>query len=188
LFLAIVSADTKAKHDVNSVFLMRSSDDGVTWRPPALVSRSGSNPAHSLKVRIGPAASVHLVWIQTLPDRQRRVLRHVVSQDAGNSWSSEADLEPIGELEASQVAVDECRRVHVVYETRHVNDGTMHLNYAVWDGRWSEPKVMFPSFNATGASLRLLPDGRLVVVFLAQPVNAPSTQAPVSLYSELPPG
>jgi hypothetical protein len=167
--------------DRNSVFIRRSDDGGATWRSAVLVSQSGNTPAYEPKIFIGGDNTVHLVWKQMLSDGSA-VLRHQSSRDLGDTWSAPHDVRLTTNASNLTAAIDACGRIHVVYD--HWADGeTGHLDYVIWHDGWSSLEHLFPRWRATGATLHATPDGRLLLVFMAQQVSESPMTPFTTVYS-----
>jgi hypothetical protein len=182
----VAGAVQRGGEDRNSVFLQASDDGGRTWRPPALVSRSGRFAARELQTLVAPDGALHLVWQQERAAGDP-VYRRVASTDGGRSWSAPADLAPPPHASAAQVAADACGTVHLVWVHRDWDADRAHLDYATWrDGGWSAIQHLFPALNVNMPVLHRAFDGRLLLAFQARPADlAPDDRTPLStLYTE----
>jgi hypothetical protein len=185
LFLAYVDAANGYRRDINSVFVIRSGDKGVTWTPPVLVSRSGARGAYELHLVSLPDGSLHLVWVQDTGNGSS-VLRHVSSSNAGSNWSAAQDL-PISAppgMASLAVSSDQCGGIHVLYEDWQKGAEDRHLDYAHWRAGWSVPQHLFPEYRAGDAALKEIKGGRVLVVFLAQRAGSKPSSPTWTLYSE----
>ena len=145
IVIAYVSAVEHATADVNSVFVVRSADRGVSWSLPLLVSRSGETPALEVQLLADPGGVLHLVWVQdTTGDFAPEILRHVSSRDDGRTWSRPDDTYPPEGFRKLHTAMDSCGALHAIY--MHWFDGgrrghTDYLRFA--NGRWSDIEHLF---------------------------------------------
>lgn len=192
ILLAYVSAAPDAPRDVNSVFLRRSDDDGRTWGPASLVSRSGAQAAHDLRAVRGNRGQVHLVWLRRLDEPSkigaaRSVVRHVATHDGGATWSAPDDLGPAAARTGLRAAVDACGTVHVIYADRRMGADRVRLAHATWKGRWFDAAVVFPSLTAVDADLHASADRGLMLAFLARAVASTPTTPFAMVYSKLRP-
>jgi len=184
VYVAYLGVDTAADFDMNSVFLVRSSDGGTTWASPQLVSRSGKLPARDVRVRVDAAGRIYLMWVQRRPD-SREVLRLVSSSDGGRSFSTPSDLVLPNGVNAPQMAVDPCGTVIAVYE--HYPNMTLDgsLEYAVWRRTWLGPRRLFPSLRAMDATLAIDQDGRAILGMISQPALSPASTPFGSYFARL---
>jgi hypothetical protein len=160
LFVAFLAGAAVSGSDVNSVFVMASQDGGITWSKPSLVSRSGSQPANEVKLRVGPDESLHLVWKQSQTTGPH-LLRHVVSRDSGRTWSAPNDLMAPDDATNLRAAVDSCGRLHVIFENARPIGS---LDHAIWDGHWESSHRLFPDLHAADAALTANPAGGVTLV------------------------
>lgn len=173
------------RNDNNSVWLQRSLNGGVTWEKEILVSRSGEEPAHKLRLHVTPDAHVHLIWRKDYPGGTN-VIRHVESGDGGRTWSAPDDLHPSqSPFSNLHSVVDACGALQLVNEYMDPNTGEARLEVAIWDGRWSRvERLEFPGQRVGGVSLYRAPDGRLDLALLSALVAAPPATPPTMSYAE----
>jgi hypothetical protein len=135
--------------DVNSVFSMRSEDDGETWRDTTLVSRSGLTPASAVVVLATEPGRIHLIWLQDRNgDIYPEAIMHSDSPD-GIVWSTPGVVaEPGSGVQSFRAAADRFGRLHLVYQ--HSAGGgfppspPMRGFYTQWTGTsWSVPVQLF---------------------------------------------
>lgn len=179
VYVAYVAPDRSVQRDANSVFFVQSPDGGRTWLPPRLISRSGNAQATRIHALATPGGTVHLVWAQNVSGGiVPEVIRHVVSRDAGGTWSAAEDIDVPDGLGSTQAALDLCGAVHVTHEAV-VEDETGQeergrIWYARWDGAWSALEQPFGELNSTEAALAADPDGTLHLVwFVVRPGATP---------------
>jgi hypothetical protein len=171
--IAFIAAEPTARHDANSVFMVRSTDGGRSWEPTKLVSLSGSNQASAIHAFIAADGRIDLVWAQNLsggwaPD----VIRHRSSEDGGR-WSAPDDVVPPPGFWRLQAAADRCGAIHVLYEDAHGSTENVHLDYVRWAQRWSTPMHLFLSLTSVSADIQALADGRMMAVWASRPLKAP---------------
>jgi len=187
LFFAYVDAAVGSRQsDVNSVFMIRSDNGGVTWKPPILVSRSGLLGAYELHLVSMRDGSLHLVWVQDNGNGSS-VIRHVSSSNGGTRWSPPQDLPIIAAPGGASLAVssDQCSGIHVLYQDSQMGPEDMRLGYAYWRSRWIGPNRLFPKYRVGGdAAFNRITDNRILVVFLAQKAGSEPKSAAWMLYSQ----
>jgi len=180
--------------DANSVFLVHSPNGGRSWNSPSRVSRSGQNQATSLRALVSPDKKVHLIWGQNLSGGlAAEVLRHVVSDDRGETWSLPDDLDiPDGARNDLRVAIDEHGTIHVVYGEWFIPDQEQDrgserrsLIHAPWDKKWGEPSSPFPLLNALDASLASTADGSIRLFTSARPNSETSIKPTFKPFTSL---
>jgi hypothetical protein len=180
--LAVVTADTTQAQDRNSVFLYGQDGDGP-WRPLKQVQRSGTQAAMEIRLLKGPGTRVHLVWRQMIRE-DSFVIRHVQSDDGGASFSESSDLASGGLIQNVQAAVDMCGRLHVVYEDWEDGMNAVRIGYASWDGAWSKPQRIHPTYTAGELALFSRVDGTLLLAFLGTTGSATDRDGWAMRYSE----
>lgn len=181
--VAYISSLTGVSADENSVFLRISRDGGESWSTPRLISRSGSNPAHGVKVLIGSDGIMHLVWRRQIGGGSR--VQHVSSDDGGRKWSSIEDVSVPAGVYDLKADIDACNTIHVIQEDASLGEAGFHLDHLFWNGRWSKVAHLFPKLRSNSPDFRILPNGNGMLVFLSQPIGAPLTTPLVSLFAEL---
>lgn len=80
--------------DVNSLWLMRSSDSGRSWSPPQLIRRSGALPARDLRVFGGPSGETTLIWRQASAKLQPEAFWVMRSSRTSARWSAPTRWQP----------------------------------------------------------------------------------------------
>lgn len=171
--------------DRYGVFVQSSRDGGATWRPPVLVSRSGSAAASESKALMAPDGTVHLVWRRE--HRGRTVFRHASSRDGGESWSTPDDLVAPPSAYHFQAAVGRCGTLHLVWAHRDWPADLSHIDHATWRGRWSAITHAFTTLTVSAPVLHLAHDGRLLLAFQGRPAASDEAEPYVTMYSELAP-
>ena len=162
--LAVVKAGIGHGYDRNSVFLYGQDGEGP-WRLMREIQRSGTQAAMEVRLVKGAGGRVHLVWRQTIRE-DHFVIRHTQSDDGGASWTEPSDLLPGGLMQSLEAAVDRCGRLHVVYEDWSEGSfSAVRMGYATWDGGWSRPQRLHPSYVATDLTLVPRRDGSLMLAF-----------------------
>lgn len=133
--------------DVNSVFSLRSSDSGATWRDTTVVRRSGSTPA--MRVSVIPAGErIHMIWLQDRTgDSYPEAILHSMSTDAV-SWSdARVVVDNSPGIQSFRVAADRLGRLHLVYQHSAAvfpPQEPMRALYVQWTGsNWSLPVQLF---------------------------------------------
>ena len=167
-----------------SVFVQRSDDEGLTWRPAGKVSAS-SRGGRSSEVKVLTAGDeyVFVTWIETTP--KGSAIRLALSKDRGITWAQTSDLDMGYEVRSLQASVDSCRALHVVVDHWDTDGANGHLDYASWAEKWSPPSHLFPYLRASGAALGIGPNGRPMLAFVAQGGGSPETAPLTSLQSTL---
>jgi hypothetical protein len=185
IVIGYIAADNSAPHDRNSVFVLRSGPDGNGWTRPRVVSRSGSEAALDLRVFAGNSGAVHFVWAQSLSGALTRdVVRHVVSNDGGASWSTLPELKIPANAWSFTASIDRCESIHVVIVT--MRGSREHLSYARWDGAiWTAPSEPFPSLEVPSADIASDGSGDVSLVWLGRRSNASDTAAFSTMWSRL---
>jgi hypothetical protein len=183
-YLALIGAATvEHGEDENSVWLMRSVDDGVTWTTPTLVSLSGTEPAHQVRVHVTPDGNVHLLWVQ-MRARAPMVIRHVESADGGRVWSSPDDVQPTPATFSNlRSVVDACGALEVMRDYLGER-GEPHVDYAVWHGTWSAVQSLFPFTQIHESTFHRAPDGRLIFMASTDTVGTHEVSQTASQYAE----
>ena len=161
--------------DVNSIFVKRSVDGGVTWSKDFLVQRSGSEPAYSPHLATDGKGNVHLFWQQDVDgDRWPDTICHAYSAD-DTTWTAAKEL-----LDTEKLT----EGYPISFEMTGTPDGNIHaiitwgkgpgsfsseLFYTWWDGtRWQRLQPLF-NFQLTGLPRLLYDEGgdRLHLLFRA---------------------
>jgi hypothetical protein len=170
VLIAFVGSDPTARHDRNSLFVLRSNDNAKSWSQPILVSRSGLSAATEVHVLTDSSNAWHLVWHQSrsngqLPD----VLRHEISRDDGRTWSAPQDLPLPSEVTLIRAAIDRCGALQLVGEY-HPNGSTVgaRLLYTrlTRDSTWSALTTLYPTTTLTDPDLSAGPDGAITLTAL----------------------
>ena len=169
--------------DRNSVFVLRSTDRGETWKHPELIRRSRALGAFDLAMAGDQLGKVHLLWSQETAGGNRSIV-HVVSRNSGNDWEQPKHVtNEVSFNIAPAAAVDRCGRLHVVY--REIQDAgkTGRIVHALWDEEWSSPTMLFADLLTSGPLITALADGRLLILFLGRPNDSLSSTHFSSLFS-----
>jgi len=85
----------------NSVFVVRSRDDGITWTTPVAIERLGTTRGYSLLLLPRPNETLHLAWaVDASANNQQSRLTRLVSSDGGTTWPGRSDTPITAPLEA----------------------------------------------------------------------------------------
>jgi hypothetical protein len=169
--------------DENSVWLMRSVNNGITWTKPTLVSLSGTEPAHQVRVHVTPDGRVHLLWLQVRAQAPM-VIRHVESADGGRVWSPPEDVQPTpADFSNLRSVVDVCGGINVMRDYMGTS-GENNVDFVVWHGTWSDVKSLFPSVEMGETSFLRAPDGRLIFMGVTHTMGAHEIAPTASQYAE----
>jgi hypothetical protein len=175
VLVAYVAADSSRSGDINSVFMVESRDDGDTWLVPRLLSPSNGLPARETQLRSAPSGDLHMLWRQPLRSGATEVIRHVGSVDGGRTWSSPSDLTASDGFDGIRSAIDSCGTLHVVFQDWHGGGVNGHLDYARWEGKWSDAEHLFPSLVTLDPIIEPLGERGLFLVFLGSRAGASDT-------------
>ncbi|MFL5613551.1 MAG: hypothetical protein ACJ796_07825 [Gemmatimonadaceae bacterium] len=182
--LAVVEADTTQAHDRNSVFLYSQEGDRA-WRAVRRLQLSGTQAAMEIRLLNGAHGRVHLLWRQMIHDGYF-VIRHVQSDDGGDSWTQPSDLLPGGAIQNVDAAVDTCGRVHVTFEDWSAGSfNAVRIGYATWDESWSGPQALLPSYIGTDLTLVPRVDGSMALAFYGAEGKPNGSADWAMMYSEL---
>lgn len=113
-------------------------------------------------VAIQSQEGVHLLW-RHARTRRNEVLRERFMHSDG-VWSGPRDLDPTHRWGGETVAIDECGKVHAVFEAIG-HDGALSQLTASLDTAWSTPQPLFSGLPGHSAHLSTLPTGELVLSF-----------------------
>lgn len=187
--LALVAADTPEQdspggtfYDVNSVLLHSEVRRGV-WRPWKRIQRSGEHPAYELAVLQDSRGRVHLVWRQSVRENYF-VIRHVQSDDNGDSWTEPSDLTPGGTFQKLRAIVDACGALHVVYEDWSEGPDAIRIGYAIREAEWSSPRLLHPGYVVADVALHRRADGMPILTMLGTARSAGKEDKWGMLYAE----
>ena len=138
--LAFISVDRSAIEDHNSVFASRWDWRGNRWRPPQLVSFSGTTGgATAPGAAITADGTIHLVWAQsrTPGSLQPEALMHVSSANGGMTWSTrDYMLIPAVPLALLDVGPSAVAAPFLQWDA----NGSTRLMVACWSERWRSPR------------------------------------------------
>jgi hypothetical protein len=184
LFFAYTDAAQTLTADVNSVFLLESTDRGLSWMPPVLVSRSGARGAYELHGVALHDGSLHLLWVQDVGNNSS-VIRHVVRRFGSSSWSAPRDLPINAQAGTASLAVapDSCQRIQIVYQDWRKGPEDRRLVHAYFKADWSAPRNLSPEFRVSEATLGSGRGGEPMLVFLAQQVASKNSSPIWMMYS-----
>jgi hypothetical protein len=155
----------------NSVLVSTSIDGGTRWTQPLVVSREG---AHDPIILIGRDDAIHLIWRQEPTNGGGAdVLRHVKSDDFARTWSEPSDLHAAPGMLAFDAVIDRCNTVHVAYEDWHGGGNVGDVDYAKWNGSWTEPLHLMPGWVSADPVLMVDSSSNVHLVMLARPSSAP---------------
>jgi hypothetical protein len=154
--------------DLNSVFVARRDPGTRSWGGPVLVSRSGPKQAHATRI-LAHAGALHLVWGQSVDAGSSvEVLRHVMSRDGGNSWSSPTDLKT-GDVAVDALVPLDAAHIAVVYVS--LAGDAPSLTMACWaDQGWRQPRPLVKDLAVVAP--RLVSGTERVLVGRALPSGA----------------
>lgn len=170
-YLAFINPnETSFERDANSVFVRRSTDGGRTWEAPVLVSLSGQQQAHNVRMAVTPAGQVHLLWLKNRSGGfTPEVIWHSLSDDGGRTWNDPVELvvpgarPPFGAL---SVAADSTGGVHAVALFEHTESRHGRVYYAHWNRQgWSEFCPLEPDYEGFDPVLATDHRGRLHVAW-----------------------
>ena len=165
--IAYVDFLAGAVHDVNSVFLIQSNDDGETWGAPRLVFESGAAAAIEAQLHVDDRGGMQIVWLRgERPLSGPRTLHLSESRDSGRTWTSEPEVALSGTARALRSVTDACGALHVVYDDWE--GGTIgHVDYLRFaTGQWSPLQHVFATEAVMGGALAALTPDELTLVFL----------------------
>ena len=182
-FVAFGGASGNAQNGANRLLLTTSIDEGRSWTTPRALSDELSSPPQSIKLRLGGAGVLDLVWIQTLL-KGNSALRHIRSSDYGATWSEENDLPISSNVSSFDAVVDGCGNVHVILENVQPVDD-VSLTHAVWRGSWSAVKSVFPDYAFGDPALARRPDGSVALAVNGRARKAGTGALVQTHYAEL---
>ena len=165
--IAYVDFLAGAVHDMNSVFIVQSSDGGETWGAPRLVYESGAAGAFEAQLHADARGGMQLVWLRgERPLSGPRTLHRSESRDSGRTWTSVPEVALPGTARALRSATDACGALHVAYDDWQ--GGTIgHVDYLRFaDGQWSPIQHLFAGQAVMGGALAALTPDELTLVFL----------------------
>jgi hypothetical protein len=152
--------------DVNSLWVRRSDDAGLTWGAAVLVHLGGTQGAYDPQIVATGRDTVHVVWHRRLDARTgREVILHALSADGGVTWGSPVEVRPPTALTLRHLRAVATSKGEVYAAFMSVADslgapgstrGLQQMFYARWDGsRWSAPRLLRPEMSALYFDLRI---------------------------------
>lgn len=158
--------------DVNSLWVRRSDDAGLTWGAAVLVHLGGTQGAYDPQIVATGRDTVHLVWHRRLDEKSgEEVILHARSADGGVTWGSPVEVRPparatLRHLRAVATSKGEVYAAFMSLADRFGAPGStrglQQMFYARWDGsRWSAPRLLRPEMNALNFDLRIDGEDRL---------------------------
>lgn len=169
LFMAFVAA--MPFQDVgSSVWFRLSPDGGRHWNAPVLVSRLGRLNAREVSIVAERSGDIVIVWVRkrTLDDFFSGVLWMSRSRDAGQSWQTPTDLQPV-------------RQLYVMGAVEHAPGVTDVLYWSggpvavtrICDRVWGEAIPVPTSLYPTGSAVLVHPPGRTPLVIWSAAIIDP---------------
>jgi hypothetical protein len=166
LVAAFLAPDEGHGYDDNSVYLVRSLDSGKTWTPRRLLSRSGHHPAFDTQLLVDSQQQLHLLWRRE--EKAFGVLGHMLSPDAGRSWTHPDGLALPGPAFAARGGIDRCGQVQVFYSDQSAGQLRPRIGHAIWNGTWHPDDGRFANMEAWGLTIHARADSALTLVFLGR--------------------
>lgn len=161
--------------DMNSVWVRRSDDAGLTWSSPVLVHRSGRAGGYELQILARGRDSVHLLW-RKQASRQAGAdqIPHAVSTDGGATWRDAGQVpvrgsNPVRHLRAVATSKGE---LYVAFaqqpatgttpeeRRRRLDNDRIFYSHAGASG-WSAPRPLRPEMGVFPFDLRIDGSDRL---------------------------
>lgn len=160
--------------DQNSIFITVSTDDGITWKEPVLVSRSGDLPGDKPRIVPMPDGRIHVLWFKAIEaDGNSQVLWHAISDDGGQTWSIPVEIGTGlgGRLIMFQAVATRDGCLHAVVERESVFLlGDQQLYYTRWNGsEWSRPERPFPQTYSLQFALTAGDDDKVHLTWTQRP-------------------
>ena len=164
-------------YDDNSIFFVRSRDDGQTWSRPLLLSRSGHRGAFDTQLHLDRNHQLHLIWRRVesssddaggrpfSPGAGRDVLGHMLSPDLGRAWTAAQELALPGPAYRARTGIDSCGLVHVFYRDLSRGGDKLDVGHAIWNGSWSSPALVLDKWDAADLTVHQDLRGALSLVF-----------------------
>ena len=165
---------TNGGRSINNVRVVRSDDQGGTWKNVYSYSEDEVLVVSNMKLRAGANGAVHAVWIQGLVNG-RSALRHVWSSDLGDHWSQTTDLPLVGAREFANpdFQIDQKGKVVVIYSEALPNE--LNLKNVSWDNGWINRVQLFPELKVGNAEVYQLANGKIGLVMYAGVVASSDT-------------
>lgn len=135
----------------NALFLIRSSDGGVSWTRPSAIADSAEMPAYEPRLSLGANGQIHAVWVHFASAiGSAAELLHRVSLDGGKSWGSASVLRLSTRVNRVRTVVDVCNAIHVSFQASDASGP--RIGYARFEkGAWNGPTTL------SGADFGALP-------------------------------
>jgi hypothetical protein len=148
--LGYIANDPSVPNDQNSVFAIRSTNDGRSWSTPVRIALSGQHQARDLTMVQSPNGQLHAIWSRNTSGEifGGQMIGYSVSRDSGQSWSTPEYWNPGATLRNPRAVSDSENTIHLVYQTS-LPDGWPTLTYtsrSVGSSAWAAPR---PAFSDT---------------------------------------
>jgi hypothetical protein len=192
LYMTYISGfSDDAQEDVNSVFFRRSTNEGLTWEEPVLVSRSGREEAHGVQMAVMPEGPIHLVWRKNKSGGWvTEVVWYSRSDDGGHTWSQPGEWTvPGASPTAVRVAADSAGGAHAIAVFQGRSSRISQLFYSHWNGdAWSSLCALGGGQDAYDPDLITDARGRVHLVWSrVMDAGQPSARG-IAMHSVLVPG
>lgn len=171
LVLGYIAPDMTVENDRNSIFAVRSADNGLTWGKPVRIALSGLQRGRDISLVQSPNGSLHTFWLRDMKGETfgGQTIGYSISQDTGRTWSEPEYWNAKESMLNFKVIIDSQNTVHIVAQSL-LPDNTWpilkHFYRRADDSMWSEPK---PIFNDTVSTrmpeLIKTETGKILLVF-----------------------
>ena len=174
--------------DANSVFFRRSVDGGRSWEPAVLVSRSGRNEAHEVRLVATEDGTLHLAWRQnTSGGSGAEAVWHSTSSDAGATWTRPRGLPfPAGTPKGLRAVAGPDGSIHAIVSIGGGGSAS-GLFHSRWDRNgWGPACVLDGAPLASDAELVADEAGDVHAIWNRTVQSAPAAPRSVALHARLP--
>jgi len=152
LILGYITSTEGDAADENSVFVTRSTNDGMAWSSPILVRRSGAMPAYMPQLLALRDGSIGFVWNEGEHGQlDASILSYTRSTDHGLTWSAPIELIAPKQGDVRPTS-DGCSRVLAVFERGTLPQMVMQTSY-MDGGKWSAPATFAPDRTSVSPSI-----------------------------------
>ena len=157
----------------NSLFALESRDGGNSWSLPFTLADEVGVSFASPRLRLTAEHGLQAFWTQRESTGGIAVHMRQLDQDLARPVTSQV-FRIAGYVNLPQLVVDDCDRVHVVFESYDPGSERGSMMHVWWDGAWSSVSPLLPSLRVLDAVA--LPDsgGGVRLYFLGQPQDAPA--------------